>query len=77
MGFKKSLKKLLSQPTEMRLSEVKVVLAGYGYKWIRNHGSHYIFTKKNHGTIIIPVHKKKVAKRYLQIIRKRLNISTS
>jgi predicted RNA binding protein YcfA (HicA-like mRNA interferase family) len=73
MSFKKNLKKLFSEPVEMRIEEVENILVNFGYTRARVHGSHYIFTKLNCDTIILPVHKQITAGRYLDKIRKQIN----
>jgi len=72
MGVKKSIKKLLRSPSEMRIEEIINILNFLGYKLDRIKGSHYIFAKKEMDDIIIPSHNKKVTKIYLKEIRKIL-----
>jgi len=65
MGIKKNLKKLMSEPTEMKIKEVQNILKTFGFMLDRVHGSHYIFIKPECDNIILPVHNKKVTKHYL------------
>lgn len=73
MGIKKIVKKLMSQPTEMRIDEVTILLDFLNYKLDRIHGSHYIFTKPGTKAIILPVHNNKIRKKiYLKKLRELL-----
>lgn len=69
MSFNKNLKKLLSEPTEMRISEITNVLAYFGFQHVRTKGSHYIFDNSKNDTIVIPVHNGKVIRYYLKYIK--------
>lgn len=65
----------MAEPVEMRIEEVRNILAHFGYMADRIRGSHHIFTKKGCDTIIVPVHNKKLQKRYLKKIKATLNLS--
>ena len=69
MGIKKTIKKLLTEPVEMRLDEVQSILAYLGYELHRINGSHFQFKKGNIHLITIPVHQLKVTKYYLKLIK--------
>lgn len=56
----------MSVPAEMRISDVILVLAYFGFEHARTNGSHYIFDNLKNDTIVIPVHKKKVTRIYLK-----------
>lgn len=70
MGIDKSIKKLLAEPTEMRIGEVINIMAYFGYTLARIRGSHFQFTKPNTESMTIPVHAMKVKKYYLKKIKK-------
>ena len=70
MGIEKSIKKLLSEPTEMRISEIINIMAFAGFKLIRIRGSHYQFKKDNKLLVTIPVHNSKIQKYYLKVIKR-------
>ena len=72
MGIKKNLKKLLAEPTEMRIAEIQNILEYFGYNHTRTKGSHYIFTKANCDNITIAVHKNKIARIYIKIIKEQI-----
>lgn len=68
MGSKKNLKKLMSDPQEMRIDEIINLLGYYGFHLARVRGSHYIITSKDK-KFTLPVHNKKVKKPYLRDIK--------
>ena len=72
MGFKKNFKKLMKEPLEMRLGEIMNILLHFGYEIDRIHGSHYIFVKPHCDTITLPVHKGKITKVYLKVVKELL-----
>lgn len=80
MGIEKNIKKLLADPTEMRLSEICNVLEYFGYKLVRIRGSHHHFKKTGRPLIILAVHGKNVTKLYIKqvshIIKSELNLHT-
>jgi len=69
MSFKKNLRKLFSEPTEMRIGEIANILTHFGYAEERTNGSHHIFTKFDCDAIIIPAHNKKVKKQYIRDLK--------
>ena len=72
MSVKKSIQKLFSLPTEMRIAEIETILAHFGYRLVNINGSHFQF--KNHASmkITIPVHNSSVKKVYLKIIKRNI-----
>lgn len=68
MGKKKCMRVLFSDPIEMRIQDVIIILAQFGYKLNRIKGSHFQF---NNGKrlLTIPVHHGKVKKYYLREIK--------
>jgi len=69
MSFRKNLNKLFSEPPEMRIGEIRNILANFGYAESRIRGSHHIFTKRDCDTIIVPSHNNKVRKPYIKDIK--------
>lgn len=69
MSIKKSIQKMLQNPTEMRYKEVKGVLEYFGYRFSRITGSHHIFEDHRGDLIVFPVHHNKVTKYYLKYIK--------
>lgn len=69
MGIKKSIRKILSEPSEMRLQEVTGILLFLGYRLERSKGSHFQFTKDNQQVLTIASHHQKVKKIYLRTIK--------
>jgi len=69
MGIKKNIKKLINEPTEMSIHEIKNILEFFGYKLDRIKGSHYMFAKENCDTIILPVHNQKNDRTYLKKVK--------
>jgi len=72
MGIKKSIKKLFSEPNEMRLEEVSNILNYYGYRKHGIVGSHYQFKRKGYGLITVPAHNNKVQKIYLKLLKRTI-----
>jgi predicted RNA binding protein YcfA (HicA-like mRNA interferase family) len=69
MGIKKNLKKLLSEPKEMRMDEVKNILHNIGFMLRNSNGSHYNFKHDRFGKLTIPSHGNKVKRWYLRRIK--------
>lgn len=69
MGVKKSIRKLISLPMQMRLKEVANILQYCGYRLKRIRGSHYHFTRPAKRVITIAVHNKKVNGIYLIFVK--------
>ena len=71
----KLLGTLLDFPTEMRYSDVKKILEGFGYKEDGGKGSHFVFRQANHEPITLSKKHGKMVKRYqLKDIAKTLNL---
>jgi len=72
MGIEKSIKKLFSEPTEMRFGEVQSILYYYGYRNRRTTGSHNTFKREGFDAITIPSHHNKVKKIYLKYLKRTI-----
>jgi len=73
MGIEKIIKKLLSQPTEMRINEIVLILLHFGYRLVNIKGSHYHFKRQGKPFVIVPTHRKKVSRYYIKDICKALS----
>lgn len=73
MGIKKSIQKLINLTSSMRIEEIINIMHHLGYNLDRIKGSHYIFTKPNADSEIIPIKSGQVKKIYLRQIRKLLD----
>jgi predicted RNA binding protein YcfA (HicA-like mRNA interferase family) len=71
----KLLEQLLDFPTEMRYTDVKKILEGFGYQEDDGKGSHFVFRQANHEPITLSKKHGKMVKRYqLKDIAKALNL---
>jgi len=68
MGIKQNLKKLLRNPSSMRIEEIVNIMRFLGYTLDRIKGSHYIFVKPYQQVKIIPTKQGKVKQCYLKTI---------
>lgn len=66
MTSRKSIKKFMAEPAEMRIYEFVRVMEYFGFRHARTKGSHYIFDNSKNAIIVIPVHNNKVTKHYLK-----------
>lgn len=57
---------LVTDPVELRFSEVQGILYTFGYALVNSKGSHFRFKKKGFPSITIVVHAKKVKKWYVK-----------
>ncbi len=55
MSIKKNLRRLMSEPTDMRIDEIINIFAYYGFKLIKIQGSHHQFLAKNGEKITIRI----------------------
>ena len=60
----KLLATLLGFPVEMRYSDVKKILEGFGYKEDGDKGSHFVFRQVDHEPITVSKKHGKMVKRY-------------
>jgi predicted RNA binding protein YcfA (HicA-like mRNA interferase family) len=60
----KLLEQLLKFPVEMRYSDVKKILEGFGYQEDGGKGSHFVFRQADHEPITISKKHGKMIKRY-------------
>ncbi len=60
----------MTMASEMRLSEVRKLLAAKGYFLHRITGSHHVFKKPGAGSFTVPVHHGKVKAVYVRQIQK-------
>lgn len=65
--------KLFRSPQETSLRDIEKVLNCFGYEKARIRGSHHIFRKGNHATIVLPVHNNMIKKTYIKKVTKILN----
>jgi predicted RNA binding protein YcfA (HicA-like mRNA interferase family) len=68
MGIKKSIRKLMRLPSEMRFSEAKMVLEYFGFKLLRSKGSHFQFDVGDH-VLTIVAHSGKIKRVYIVKIK--------
>jgi predicted RNA binding protein YcfA (HicA-like mRNA interferase family) len=72
MGVKKSIQRLLSLPTEMRIEEIHAIFSHFRFTLTAVRGSHFQFKNEYQVKITIPVHNGKVKKIYLKIIKRHI-----
>jgi len=68
MSLKKSIRKLLRNPAEMRIDEVSNILIYLGFTLDRIKGSHYTFIREGRPASTLPCHNQKVKRYYLRKI---------
>ena len=73
----KLIQNLLSFPTTMRFSEVKLIIESHGYDHHQPRGgsSHNIFRKPGREPISIPVHNNLVKRFYLKDVARKLSLA--
>jgi len=71
MGIKKSIKKLMRLPTEMRFSEAKMVLEYFGFELMRSKGSHFTFQGEGRPLTIV-CHSGKIKRGYIEKIKQTI-----
>ncbi|EAW38957.1 type II toxin-antitoxin system HicA family toxin [Lyngbya sp. PCC 8106] len=59
----KLVKRFLSEPSELRFSEVYSLLNAFGYQEIRSSGSHHIFRNAQGQNLVVPKTGGKMVKR--------------
>ena len=73
MKFEKLVKKLISNPSEARISDLEKVLEYFGWKRVKIKGSHHIYIK-DENIITLPVHNKKVKRVYIKRFIEKLRL---
>jgi predicted RNA binding protein YcfA (HicA-like mRNA interferase family) len=61
----KLLRRLLSRPTDMRFSEIELLLQDVGYELKKSKGSHRRFEMPGRPMIVVPVSDQRVTRVYL------------
>lgn len=70
----KLIERIRRRPPDASFEDVRSLLEQFGWEHARTEGSHVTFTKANEFPIVVPVHKRKVGRRYLDTICDRLGL---
>lgn len=70
----KLIQRIRRRPPAVSFNDVRSLLKQFGWDHARTQGSHFTFTKEGEFPIVVPVHDRKVGRRYLDTICDRLGL---
>lgn len=70
----KLIERIRRRPPDAGFEDVRLLLEQFGWKHARTEGSHVTFIKTDEIPIVVPIHKRKVKRRYLDNLCDRLGL---